>query len=155
MNIANELRKLGVIKLPNLYTNPDLMNQLYELLYVEEGYVATIYSFVPDKKRSLKEVYKNRQNFYFLLTDLYDRDSKKLEGNSYVCVAYLTKNEIKRRAVDYEENFMEYKISLETLKRILFKITITGATLSHYINEEFLRGNIKQVKVYPYNKYRR
>lgn len=155
MNIANELKQVGIIRLPNLYTNPDLINQLYELLYVEEGYVSTIYGFLPDKRRSLKEVYKNRQNFYFLLTDLYDRDSKKLEDNSYVCVAYLTKNEIKRRAVDYEEDFMEYKISLETLKRILFKITITGATLSHYINEEFLKGNIKQVKAHSYNKYRR
>ena len=155
MNIANELKQVGIIKLPNLYTNPDLMNQLYELLYVEEGYNATTYSFLLAKRRSLKEVYKNRQNFYFFLTDFYDRDSKKLEGNSYVCVSYLNKKEIKRQVVAHEEDFMEYKISLETLKRILFKISITGATLSHYINEEFLRGNIKQVKVHPYNKYRR
>ena len=155
MTIANELKQVGIIQLPNLYANPDLMNQLYKLLYVEEGYDALIYNIVPDKRRSLKEVYKNRQNFYFSLTDLYDSDSKKLEGNSYVCVSYLTKNEIKRRTVNYEEDFIEYKISLATLKRILFKITITGDSLSHYINEEFLKGNIKQIKIHPYNKYRR
>ena len=155
MNIANELKQVGIIQLPNLYANPDLMKQLYDLLYTEEGYVAEIYSFIPKKKRYLKDVYKNRQNFYFVLTDLYDRDERKLEGNSYVCVAHLTKNEVTRRASGYREDFIEYKISLTTLKRILFKITITGDSLAHYINEEFLRGNIKQTKVHPYNKYRR
>ena len=155
MNIANELDKKGIIRLPNLYTNPDLMSQLYELLYVKEGYDSTTYSFVFDNRRRLKEVYKNRQNFYFDLEDFYDRDVKKLEGNSYVCVTHSDINGIKKRVMNYEETFTEYKISLKTLKRILFKISITGVPLSHYINEEFLKGNIKQVKVHPYSKYRR
>lgn len=154
MNIANELRKIGVIKLPNLYTNPDLLNEIYDLLYVKEGYVDAIYSFIPKKRRYLKDVYKNRQNFYIDITDLFDRDMNKLEPNSYVCAVHLDNNEIKKRAVIYKEPLTEYKISLVTLKRILFKISITEATLSHHINEEFLKGNIKQTKVHPYNKYR-
>ena len=153
ITIANELHKKGIIRLPNLYDNPDLMNQLYDLLYTKEGYEDVTYSFIPKKKRYLKDVYKNRQNFYINISDLYDRDDKELEDNSYVCVAHLTKNGITRRASGYREDFIEYKISLETLKRILFKINITGDSLAHYINEEFLKGNIKQAKVYPYNKY--
>lgn len=54
-----------------------------------------------------------------------------------------------------EEVITEYKISLKTLKIILFKISITGDSLSHHINEEFLKGNIKPVKVHTYDKYRR
>lgn len=153
MNIANELLKKGIIRLPNLYDNPELLNQLYDLLYVKEGYVDVIYSFIPEKRRYLKDIYKNRQNFYFVIADLYDRDDKHLESNSYVCITHSDTNEIKKRAKEYRETFTEYKISLETLKIVLFKISITGTPLSHYINEEFLKGNIKQAKVYPYNKY--
>lgn len=153
ITIANELHKKGIIRLPNLYANPELLNQLYDLLYAKEGYVDIIYSFIPKKRRYLKDTYKNRQNFYFVLEDLYDRDDKKLEGNSYVCVTHSDINGIKKRVMNYEETFTEYKISLKTLKLVLFKISITGVPLSHYINEEFLKGNIKQTKVYPYNKY--
>ena len=145
ITIANELHKKGIIRLPNLYTNPDLMNQLYDLLYTKEGYEDVTYSFIPKKKRYLKDVYKNRQNFYINISDFYNRDDKKLKDNSFVCVVHLTKDKITRRTSCYREDFIEYKISLATLKRILFKINITGDSLAHYINEEFLTGNINKL----------
>ena len=155
MNIANELQNYGVIRLPNLYDNPGLLKELYELLYVEEGYEDITYSFIPEKRRYLKDVYKNSHNYYIDIRDLYDREMKLLESNSYICVTHLSNNQIKEQAMSYEEEHTEYKISLKTLKIILFKISITDSHLSHLINEEFLKGNIKPVKVYTYNKYRR
>lgn len=155
MNIANELQNYGIIRLPNLYDNPGILKQLYELLYVKEGYEDITYSFIPKKKRYLKDVYKNSQNYYIVIRDLYDLDIKELESNSYVCVTHLSNNRIKKQTKNYEQDFMEYKISLKTLKIILFKISITDTYLSHLINEEFLKGNIKPVKVHTYDKYRR
>ena len=155
MNIANELQNYGVIRLPNLYDNPELLSHLYDLLYVKEGYEDISYSFIPEKRRYLKDVYKNSQNYYIFTGDLYDLDIKELESNSYVCVTHLSNNKIKKHAKSYEQEFTEYKISLKTLKIILFKISITDTYLSHLINEEFLKGNIKPVKVHTYDKYRR
>lgn len=155
MNIANELKNYGVIRLPNLYDNPELLRHLYELLYVKEGYEDIAYSFIPAKRRYIKDVYKNKQNFYIFIRDLHDLDMNLLESNSYVCVVHLSKNQIRKQTKNYESEFTEYKISLKTLKIILFKISITDTHLSHLINEEFLKGNIKPVKVHTYNKYRR
>lgn len=155
MNIANELQNYGIIRLPNLYDNPELLSHLYELLYVKEGYEDISYRFIPEKRRYLKEVYKNSQNYYIFIRDLYDLDIQSLENNSYVCVVQLSNNQIKKQTNNYKKEFTEYKISLKTLKIILFKISITDTYLSHLINEEFLKGNIKPVKVHTYDKYRR
>lgn len=136
-----------ILELPHLYLNMKTAQAVNRLLYQDFDYLDEGEYFYKSRK-SLKEDLKNQNRWFFDQWDLTNGNNEITQSNKGVAITY--KSDMKEVNHKLKNNIYVYlyRLSMKQLTRITFLSELTGNSLSYYINDLFLKNEIRLIKVY-------
>lgn len=143
ITIAKEMKTQSCIRLPNLYSELDLIKLIDNIFYKAFG-TACEYDFTPER---IKECEELKADYYIELDDLATLESYgyKLLGNIDTHVTPYTIEELHRYSHKRKTPALIYQMTMEQLKRMLFITEHMNIPISHLINTMFLENQLPHV----------
>ena len=143
ITIAKEMKTQACIRLPNLYTELEIIDLIDNIFYKKYG-TAYEYDFTPERIEECKDL---KADYYIELDDLVTLDSSGyiLLDNMYTHITPYTKEELHRYSHRRKEPSLVYQMSMEQLKRILFITEHMNIPASQLINTMFLENQLPHV----------
>lgn len=136
-----------ILELPHLYLNMKTAQAVNRLLYQDFNYLDEGEYFYISKK-SLKEDLKNQNRWFFDRWDLTNGDRRITQSNRGVAITYKSDMKEVNNQLKNNRHVYLYRLSMKQLTRITFLSELTGNSLSYYINDLFLKNEIRLIKVY-------
>ena len=143
ITIAKEMKTQSFIRLPNLYSDLDVLKLIDNIFYKAYGNLYE-YAFIPD---GLEECEELKAEYYIETDDLAILDSSgyRLLGNICTHVTPHTKEELHMFSHKRKTPALVYQMSMEQLKRMLFITEHMNIPISHLINTMFLEKQLPHV----------
>lgn len=143
ITIAKEMKNQSFIRLPNLYSELDLIKLIDNIFYKAFG-TACEYDFTPER---IEECEKLKADYYIEIDDLATLESYgyKLLGNIDTHVTPYTKEELHMFSHKRKTPALVYQITMVQLKRMLFITEHMNIPISHLINTMFLENQLPHV----------
>ena len=143
ITIAKEMKNQSFIRLPNLYSDLDILKLINNIFYKAYG-THYEYAFIPEGIEECKEL---KAEYYIETDDLVTLNSSgyRLLDNICTHVTPYTKEGLHRYSHKRKTPALVYQMSMEQLKRILFITEHMNIPISHLINTMFLENQVPHV----------
>lgn len=143
ITIAKEMKAQSYIRLPNLYSDLDVLKLIDNIFYKAYGTYYE-YAFIPEGIEECKDL---KAEYYIETDDLviFNSSSCRLLDNVCTHVIPYTKEELHRFSHKRKTPALVYQMSMEQLKRILFITEHMSIPISHLINTMFLENQLPHV----------
>ena len=143
ITIANEMKTQACIRLPNLYSELEVLNLIDNIFYKAYG-TAYEYDFTPERIEECEEL---KADYYIEVDDLATEESSGyiLLENISTHVTPYTIEELHRYSHKRLAPSLVYQMTMEQLKRILFITEHMNIPVSHLINTMFLENQLPHV----------